>query len=73
MPRYLSLFKCSAEGTKGFLKEKAAGREAVIRRAVESIGGKIESLYRSGSGEYTGIAISEMPDAATEAAFVRSA
>ena len=32
MPRYLTLFKYSTEGTKGFLKEKAAAREAALRR-----------------------------------------
>src|ERR1700691_4164638 len=40
MPRYLSLFKYSTVGTKGFLKEKASGREAAIRKAIESAGAK---------------------------------
>lgn len=70
MPKYLTLFKYSAEGTKGFLKEKAAaGREAVIRKAVESVGGKVELIYWTSAGEYSGIAISELPDSATGAAF----
>ena len=30
MPRYILLFKYSPEGAKGFLKEKAAHREAQI-------------------------------------------
>ncbi len=32
MPKYLLLFKYSAEGSKGFLKERAAPREAEIRK-----------------------------------------
>jgi uncharacterized protein with GYD domain len=70
MPRYLSLFKYSTEGTKGFLKEKASGREAAIRKAIESAGAKLELVYWVGTGEYTGIAISDFPDAATAAAFI---
>ncbi len=70
MPKYLSLFKYSAEGAKGFLKEKAAAREAAARKAIESLGGKLEAFYWSSSGEYSGIAISELPDAATGAAFI---
>lgn len=69
MPKYLTLFKYSAEGTKGFLKDKAAGREAVIRKAIESAGGKTEALYWATGGEYSGMAISHLPDAATGAAF----
>jgi hypothetical protein len=34
MPRYIGLFNYSAEGNKGFLKDKAAGREAATRQAV---------------------------------------
>jgi uncharacterized protein with GYD domain len=70
MPRYLSLFKYSAEGNKGFLKEKAAGREAAAKKAIESVGGKLELFNWVASGEYTGIAIAEMPNAAAGAAFV---
>jgi len=70
MSRYLWLFKYSTEGTKGFLKEKAAAREAAIRKGVESVGGKVETFYWTLSGEYTGIIIGEVPDAATGAAFL---
>jgi uncharacterized protein with GYD domain len=68
MPRYLSLFKYSPDGAKGFLKEKAAAREAASRKAFESVGGKLETFYWSASGEYTGITIAELPDAASGAA-----
>jgi uncharacterized protein with GYD domain len=67
MPRYLSLFKYSPEGSKGFLKEKTAAREAASRKAFESVGGKLETFYWAASGEYTGIAIADLPDAASGA------
>ncbi len=68
MPRYLSLFKYSTEGHKGFLKEKAAAREAAAKKAFESVGGKLEAVYWAATGEYTGIVIAELPDAASGAA-----
>jgi uncharacterized protein with GYD domain len=68
MPRYLNMFKYSPEGAKGFLKEKAAGREAALKKAIESAGGKLEAVYWVATGEYSGIAIFEAPDAATVAA-----
>jgi uncharacterized protein with GYD domain len=40
MPKYLALFKYSEEGAKGFMREKAAAREAAGKKAYESIGGK---------------------------------
>jgi uncharacterized protein with GYD domain len=70
MPRYLSLFKYSAEGARGFLKEKAAAREAASRKAFESVGGKLEAFYWGATGEYTGFTISELPDAPTAAALM---
>ena len=51
------------------LKEKAVAREAAARKGIESVGGKLESFYWVGSGEYTGVAISELPDTASGAAF----
>jgi hypothetical protein len=35
MPRYLSLFKYTPEGRKGFMKEKAAAREAALKLTIE--------------------------------------
>jgi uncharacterized protein with GYD domain len=68
MPRYLSLFKYSVEGQKGFLKEKAAGREAALRKALESAGGKLEAVHWAVTGEYSGFTIFEVPDSASNAA-----
>jgi uncharacterized protein with GYD domain len=69
MPRYLTLFKYSPEAAKGFLKEKAAGRKAAVRKAYEGIGGKVEAVYWAASGEYSGAVIADAPDSATAAAF----
>ena len=35
MPKYLALFKYSEEGAKGFMKEKAAAREAGGKKALK--------------------------------------
>ena len=69
MPRYLTLFRYSPEATKGFLKEKAAGREAGLRKAWEGVGGKVEAVYWAAGGEYSGALVVELPDAATATAF----
>ena len=69
MVRYLTLFRYSPEATNGFLKEKAAGREAALRKAWEGVGGRVEAIYWAAGGEYSGAMIVELPDAATAAAF----
>jgi uncharacterized protein with GYD domain len=69
MPKYLLLFKYSSEGAKGFLKEKAAPREAEIRKTFAGMGGKVEALYWATGGEHSGAIVVELPDAATPAAF----
>jgi uncharacterized protein with GYD domain len=71
MPRYLSLFKYTSEGRKGFMKEKAAAREAALKLAIESAGGKLELINWTVPGsEYSGVAIAELPDAGTYAAVI---
>ena len=70
MPRYLELVRYSAEGSKSYLKETATVREALARKAIESIGGKVESIYFTASGEYHVAMIAEYPDAAVAAALV---
>jgi uncharacterized protein with GYD domain len=68
MPRYLGMFKYSAEGYKGFLKDKAAGREAATRQALERVGGKLVAMYWLVSAEFSGIGIWDFPDAASATA-----
>jgi uncharacterized protein with GYD domain len=69
MPKCLLLFKYSSEGAKGFLKEKAAPREAEIRKTFAGMGGKVEAFYWATSGEHNGAIVLELSDAATPAAF----
>jgi uncharacterized protein with GYD domain len=68
MPKYLALFKYSEEGARGFMKERAAAREAAGRKAYESVGGKSEAIYWVPTGEYSGVEIVELPDTATAGA-----
>jgi uncharacterized protein with GYD domain len=68
MPKYLALFKYSEEGAKGLMKEKAAAREAAGRKAYESVGGKLEAIYWVPAGEYSGVEIVELPNAAVSVA-----
>jgi uncharacterized protein with GYD domain len=71
MPRYLSLFKYTPEGRMGFMKEKAAAREAALKLTIESAGGKLEPFNWTVPGsEYSGVTIAELPDAGTYAAVV---
>jgi uncharacterized protein with GYD domain len=71
MPRYLSLFKYTPEGRKGFMKEKAAAREAALKLTIESARGKLELINWTVPGsEYSGVTIAELPDAGTYAAVV---
>lgn len=51
------------------MKEKAAAREAAIRKMYEGIGGKVEAVYWVAGGEYSGAVVVELPDAASTTAF----
>jgi uncharacterized protein with GYD domain len=55
MPKYVSLFKYTADAYKGFLKEKASARTAVLKQMVDGFGGRLESIYWGGGGEYSGV------------------
>lgn len=61
MSRYLVQATYSAEGLRGLQKEKASGRQEVVRRAVQGLGGKLESMYYS-LGEHDVILIVDVPD-----------
>jgi len=43
--KYLIIGSYTAEGAKGVLKEGGSGRRQAATQAVESVGGKLESLY----------------------------
>jgi len=63
MAKFLVQAAYTAEGLKGLMKDKAAGRTAAIKKAVASLGGKIEALYWA-LGDDDAVLIIDMPDAA---------
>ena len=67
MPKYLVQFRYSPEGSKGALKEGGTKRRAAVKKAVESTGGTLDCFYYS-FGEFDGVLIADMPDAASVAA-----
>jgi uncharacterized protein with GYD domain len=67
MPKYLIQASYTAEGLKGLQKDKASGRMAAASRAVESLGGKLESFYFA-LGEHDVFTVVDLPDTASAAA-----
>jgi uncharacterized protein with GYD domain len=67
MPKYLLKVSYTAEGAKGLLKDGGSKRRAAAQRLVESLGGRLESLYFA-FGECDVFAIADLPDAASAAA-----
>ena len=67
MPKYLLNASYSAEGSKGLLKDGGTKRQSAARTLVESLGGKLETLYFA-FGETDVVAIVDLPDNATAAA-----
>jgi uncharacterized protein with GYD domain len=72
MPKYLILFKYSPDATKGFLKEKGTARTATISKAIENMGGQLESVHWTVSSNYSGVVIGQFPDSASYKAFTTS-
>jgi uncharacterized protein with GYD domain len=68
MPRFLVQATYTADGLKGLQKDTATGRRAAVARAVERLGGKLESFYFT-LGEHDVMAIAELPDSVTAAGF----
>lgn len=71
MPHYLTQVGYSQEGWNAMLKD-SEGRRAMVRAAVEKLGGKIESQFFA-FGEYDVIAIAEFPDNISAAAIAMAA
>jgi len=61
MSKFLILASYTAEGIKGLQKDKASGRKAAAKKAIEASGGKLEALYFA-FGEHDIVAIAEFPD-----------
>lgn len=45
MPKFLIEGSYTAEGLRGLAKDKASGREAVVKEALASVGGKLQDIY----------------------------
>jgi uncharacterized protein with GYD domain len=45
MPKFLIEGSYSAEGLRGLAKDKASGRQAAVKAALATLGGKLEGIY----------------------------
>ena len=61
MAKFLIQGSYTADGTKGLLKEGGTGRQAAVRKAVEGLGGTLDSMYYT-FGANDVILICDMPD-----------
>lgn len=68
MPKYLFQATYTAEGIKGLEKDKAVGRKAALTKAIEALGGKLETFYLS-FGDQDWLLLAELPDNACATAF----
>jgi uncharacterized protein with GYD domain len=61
MAKFLINGSYTAEGAKGLMKEGGTARKAAVQKALEGLGGKIESIYYTfGSSDV--IVICDIPD-----------
>ena len=72
MPKYLVQASYTAEGLKNLHKDRAEGRIAAVKTAVQSVGGKLEAFYWS-LGDSDAVLILEVPDVASGAAVALAA
>ena len=61
MPKYLIQGSYTAEGTKGLIKEGGSGRRAAVQKALEGLGGQLDSIYYTFGGDDV-IVLCDMPD-----------
>ena len=68
MAKFLIQGTYTADGTKGLIKEGGTARKAAVQKAVEGLGGKLESFYYTlGGGDVIGVC--DMPDTVSGLAF----
>ena len=72
MPKYLVEAAYSADGLKGLQKDKATGRRAVVTKAVEGLGGKVEAFYYA-LGDHDVISIVDLSNAVSATALALAA
>ena len=67
MPKFLVTVSYTSDGATGLRKDGGTKRREAAGRAIESVGGKLESMYFC-FGEHDAILIADMPDAVAAAA-----
>ncbi len=67
MPKFLIEASYTAEGLRGLMKDKATGRQAVVKEALAALGGKLESAYFA-LGDHDVYVLCECPDHVSAAA-----
>lgn len=67
MAKYLVKVNYTADGTKGLLKDGGTGRRAVVTKATEALGGKVEAFYFA-LGSTDAFLILDAPDVTSAAA-----
>ena len=68
MPKYLFQGTYTADGIKGLEKDKASGRAAALRSALEALEGRLEGFYLA-FGEHDSVLLADLPDNASATAF----
>jgi uncharacterized protein with GYD domain len=66
MPKYLVSVSYTPDGAKGLRKDGGTKRRHVATKAVQSVGGKVESFYFA-LGDTDVVVIADMPDAVSAA------
>ena len=64
MAKFMIQGSYTADGAKGLMKEGGSARKAAVQKALEGVGGRLETLYFSFGGHDV-VLICEMPDAIT--------
>lgn len=67
MAKYLLEAAYTSEGLQGLIKDKASGRREAVSRALQAVGGKVESLYYA-FGEHDVIVVLDVADNVSAAA-----
>jgi uncharacterized protein with GYD domain len=67
MPKYLFEARYTAEGAKGVEKEGGTGRREAVKKHLEELGGKLESMYFA-FGDVDCYIIADLPDNVSAAA-----
>ena len=64
MSKYLITGSYTVEGTRGLVAEGGSARKAAVEKALQGLGGKLESIYYA-YGDTDVFAIADIPDTAS--------